>query len=435
MHLRSKQHDAAPHPVLAGPVELLRESGCVGRGEVGSVAPGERFARGWGADDGLRARRAQEEAREVARLTGKQTITRTVTLSLSNLEPLPAALTPEERAPVSGLEQVRIDVDEAKTVPAARADAQGIVAWPVSLPARGAETVALVYRVVAPGSVRGLRSARPRARARERRFERGAAPFVGLQVKRARGGRVALDLATEREQGLGEQGVGLRASRLELQRLLGGLQRPRQLPGLEGHLGQVEHDVPVARGEPHRPLEGLHSPRQVAQLRPRDGQVAPALRGARVQLHGAEQVGQAVARAAVADLPAPAPGVGLRRAQRQQAVERGLGARQVTPTLVELGQGRPHLGLVGRHLGRALVVRPGTIVVAAEHVQPPARRQRLRVVGHPLQIPGPGRHGAGEIAPSLELLRVQALPLLVRREPRRPARAQLHPPSYGGIAQ
>lgn len=156
VHLRSKQANTSRHPILAGPVELLRESGYVGRAEVGFVAPGERFVIGWGADDGLRVRREVKEEREAARLTGKQTITRTVTLSLSNLEALPATFNLEERIPVSELEQVKIDIDDKKTAPAARADAQGIVAWQLTVPARGTKTVTLVYRIVAAGSVQGL---------------------------------------------------------------------------------------------------------------------------------------------------------------------------------------------------------------------------------------------------------------------------------------
>jgi uncharacterized protein (TIGR02231 family) len=156
VHLRSKQTNAAPHPILAGPLELLRESGYVGRGEVGFVAPGELFTLGWGADDGVRVRREPKEEREVARLTGKQTITRTVTLSLSNLEPLPASFTVEERVPVSELEQVKVDLDDKKTSPSAKADAQGIVAWSVTVPAKGTKTITLAYRIVASSSVQGL---------------------------------------------------------------------------------------------------------------------------------------------------------------------------------------------------------------------------------------------------------------------------------------
>ncbi|MBX3467142.1 MAG: mucoidy inhibitor MuiA family protein [Planctomycetes bacterium] len=156
VHLRSKQPNAAPHPILAGPVDLLRESGYVGRGEVGFVAPGERFVLGWGADDGLRVRREVAEEREVARLTGKQTITRKVTLALSNLEPTPATFLLEERVPVSELEQVKVEVDPKLTAPPAQPDAQGIVAWTVTVPGRGTREVTLGYRLTAPGSVQGL---------------------------------------------------------------------------------------------------------------------------------------------------------------------------------------------------------------------------------------------------------------------------------------
>lgn len=156
VHLRSKQVNTAPHPILAGPLELLRESGYVGLGEVGFVGPGERYVLGWGADDGLRVRRECEEEREVARLTGKQTITRTVKLQLSNLEPLPASFTLEERVLVSEVEQVKVAVDPAATQPPAQPDAQGIVSWAITVPPRGTREVKLVYRINASSAVQGL---------------------------------------------------------------------------------------------------------------------------------------------------------------------------------------------------------------------------------------------------------------------------------------
>lgn len=156
VHLRSKQANGAKHPILAGPLELLRESGYVGRGEVGFVAPGERFTIGWGADDAVRVRREASQEREVARLTGKQTITTKVELSLSNLDAVPVSFTLEERIPVSEVEQVTVEVDPKLTSPPARPDAQGIVAWQVQLPARGTKKVTLVHRLLAASSVKGL---------------------------------------------------------------------------------------------------------------------------------------------------------------------------------------------------------------------------------------------------------------------------------------
>jgi uncharacterized protein (TIGR02231 family) len=156
VHLRSKQANTSKHPILAGPVELLRESGYVGRGEVGFVAPGERFVMGWGADDSVRVRREQTQEREVTRITGKQTVTTTVTLSLSNLDSIPVSFTLEERVLVSEVEQVTVEVDPKLTSPAATADKQGIVAWAITLPPRGTKTVKLVHRVIGTSAVHGI---------------------------------------------------------------------------------------------------------------------------------------------------------------------------------------------------------------------------------------------------------------------------------------
>ena len=156
VHLRSKQANTSKHPILAGPVELLRESGYVGRGEVGFVAPGERFVMGWGADDSVRVRREQTQEREVTRITGRQTVTTTVTLSLSNLDSIPVSFTLEERVLVSEVEQVTVEVDPKLTSPTAAADKQGIVAWAITLPPRGTKTVKLVHRVIGTSAVHGI---------------------------------------------------------------------------------------------------------------------------------------------------------------------------------------------------------------------------------------------------------------------------------------
>lgn len=156
VHRRSKQVNAAKHPVLAGPVELLRDSGYVGRGTIEFIAPGEKFAFGWGAEDGLRVKRDVSEKRETAKLTGKQTVIRTVELYLSNLDDKAATFRLEERIPVSEIENVTILLDERETSPLAKADDQGIVGWTITLPPHGSQKVKLVYRLVASSDVRGL---------------------------------------------------------------------------------------------------------------------------------------------------------------------------------------------------------------------------------------------------------------------------------------
>ena len=156
VHLRSRQENASKFPILAGPVDLLRGSGYVGRSQILFIAPGEKFAIGWGAEDALRVRRDVSDRRDTTKLTGKQIITRTVTNYLSNLGDAPATFTLEERIPVSEIEQVQIEIEPKETKPAALPNDQGIVSWKIELAAHGTQEVKLVYRITASSDVKGL---------------------------------------------------------------------------------------------------------------------------------------------------------------------------------------------------------------------------------------------------------------------------------------
>lgn len=156
VHLRSRQVNTAPHPLLAGPVDLLRDSGYVGRTQIGFVAPGERFALGWGSEDSLRVQRALHEHRDTTRITGKQTIKREIKLSLSNLDASLARFAIQERVPVSEIDKVKVQVEKDETRPPAAPDANGIVSWPVQLPGRDTDHITLVYTLTASSDVEGL---------------------------------------------------------------------------------------------------------------------------------------------------------------------------------------------------------------------------------------------------------------------------------------
>jgi len=52
---------------LAGPVDLIRENGFVGRTSVLFIAAGERFELGWGPDAELRVKRHSESKQEKSR--------------------------------------------------------------------------------------------------------------------------------------------------------------------------------------------------------------------------------------------------------------------------------------------------------------------------------------------------------------------------------
>jgi uncharacterized protein (TIGR02231 family) len=163
-HVRARFTVPAATPILAGPVDLLRSSGFIGRGAVELVNPGERAELGFGSEAEVRVHREQrEEAEEGWSLTGAQSKLVRVVIRLSNLGSQPREVTVCDRVPVSEIEQVVVTVsgpeafllererrpgEEAiEQITARTIDAHGLVTWQVPLPPRSRAAVTLEYRV------------------------------------------------------------------------------------------------------------------------------------------------------------------------------------------------------------------------------------------------------------------------------------------------
>jgi hypothetical protein len=156
--LRSRQPNTAALPVLAGPVDLVRGGGFVGRTKVPFVAAGERFELGWGPDPGVRVRRDVEEVEEEPGILSGW-IVRAVRerVYLSVLDDVRRRFSVKMRIPVSEIEKVEIAQDLRETTGAKSADSDGFVVWEVDL--GGASS---------PDDAPASLSPRARARARER---------------------------------------------------------------------------------------------------------------------------------------------------------------------------------------------------------------------------------------------------------------------------
>jgi len=155
--LRGETSNGGDGPILAGPVDLIRDSGYVGRTSVLFIAPGETFALGFGPEAGLRVQRGHEEEDEKrAALSSWTTTHHTVTLNLSNLGADAQAVTLTERVPVSEVEKVQIALDKRETTGAPSVDKDGMVRWDVTLQPHGRETVKLGYTVKRHKDVVGL---------------------------------------------------------------------------------------------------------------------------------------------------------------------------------------------------------------------------------------------------------------------------------------
>ncbi len=149
------------HALLAGPVDLVRGGGFVGRGTLDFTAPGAPAELAYGSRDDIRVVRYAEEAHDTTGLAQRSVTTHTVRLHLSRFsapgEDGERVVALRERIPVSEVSAVEVRLREESCSPApSSVDGEGIVRWDVSLPPGGRRTVTLVYEVSAAAKVVGI---------------------------------------------------------------------------------------------------------------------------------------------------------------------------------------------------------------------------------------------------------------------------------------
>ena len=137
-HLRAQGTLRGATPLLAGPVRLAREQSVVGRGRLDFVGVGESFTLGFGPEGAVSVRREVERERRTVPVIGTQKLTRKVTVYLSNLGEGAQTLEVRERAPVSELEQVSVEVQAPGWTHDPR---DGFLTRTVELGPRGHETL------------------------------------------------------------------------------------------------------------------------------------------------------------------------------------------------------------------------------------------------------------------------------------------------------
>ncbi|MBA2664294.1 MAG: mucoidy inhibitor MuiA family protein [Bradymonadaceae bacterium] len=142
-HLRARATWKGEHALLAGPVALMREGEFAGRSSIEFVGVGEAFEIGFGVESALRVSRRVDDKHETTKITGKNLLTRTVNLFVSNLSGEPKQLELLERIPVSEIDDVVINVlDDGY-----RPDTDGFVHIKLKLAARETLTRTFRYRV------------------------------------------------------------------------------------------------------------------------------------------------------------------------------------------------------------------------------------------------------------------------------------------------
>jgi uncharacterized protein (TIGR02231 family) len=143
--------------LLAGPVDIVRDSGFVGRTQLAFAAPGETVRLSFGSEDALRVVRAADERQDESRLTGRRTTTHTVRHFVSNAADQPAHVVIEERVPVSEVKQVEVEVTVAECWPKPSAvSGEGIARIELELPPHGTRDAKFAWTLSAASTAVGV---------------------------------------------------------------------------------------------------------------------------------------------------------------------------------------------------------------------------------------------------------------------------------------
>ncbi|PTL77696.1 DUF4139 domain-containing protein [Vitiosangium sp. GDMCC 1.1324] len=157
VHRVARFDNRGPAVLLAGPVDLVRSSGYVGRAQLKFSGMGETLKLGFGSEDTLRIARLVDSKQDTQRITGKRTRTQLVKLFLSNTGTRPEKVVLEERMPVSEIEAVEVKLLQEQTKPApSKVSEDGIVRFELAAPPRSQQELAFAYSVVSSSKVAGL---------------------------------------------------------------------------------------------------------------------------------------------------------------------------------------------------------------------------------------------------------------------------------------
>jgi uncharacterized protein (TIGR02231 family) len=147
--------NAAPFPLLAGPMDTFGRSGFTGRVRQERVAQGARFHLTFGVEEGMKVKRKtmDELKRETGLFGGNHRFTYAYQLELANFTPGARDVEVQERVPVSELDDVKVTIDAPKTEPGYEQNKEdGLLTWKLKLRPGDSRTMGLTFYVDVPGS-------------------------------------------------------------------------------------------------------------------------------------------------------------------------------------------------------------------------------------------------------------------------------------------
>ena len=146
--------NAAPFPLLPGPVDAFRRGHFMGRYGLERVAVGDRFLLTFGVEESMKVKRTVvAEVQRVEGLLGGQRHHRyEYKLEVANYLGRPEELELTEQVPVSELDDVKVVIDPRTTAGYGQSRDDGLLTWTLKLAAGQKRELALVFRIEAPSS-------------------------------------------------------------------------------------------------------------------------------------------------------------------------------------------------------------------------------------------------------------------------------------------
>lgn len=150
--LRCDSSNATAFPMLAGPVDVWRESGFIGTSSTVFVAPKGAFSLSFGIDEDLKVRRIEDSTRTKDALAGSRREHRyAYDIEVANYRKDATQVTVKENIPVSDVEEVEVTLDPATTLPAAASDKEkGLLSWTLTLAPGEKKQIRIEYIVRMP---------------------------------------------------------------------------------------------------------------------------------------------------------------------------------------------------------------------------------------------------------------------------------------------
>ena len=152
VYLRCDTRNATAFPMLAGPVDIWRESGFIGTSHVKFIAPGAPMALSFGTDENLKVRRVSENNyhTDSGLISTSRTWTRSWRVEIANYHPEAKTVRVREHIPVSDVEEVSVALAKTAPEPTEYNVKTGLLLWEVALDPGKTSVVRLEYTVTLP---------------------------------------------------------------------------------------------------------------------------------------------------------------------------------------------------------------------------------------------------------------------------------------------